>query len=397
VVDDDRRRDNRRRLLVLVTLILALDTLLYGLVVPFLPGHATGLGLDGSEAGLLFATYALTQVVTIVAALRFAHRVRPAALLMGGVVGMGLSSVIFALAAESVPGLFVARAVQGVATVVWIAGPALVVARFPENERGRAIGLVLLGGSLGSLFGPPLGGVLYDIGGFATPFMAVVGLCALLLAVLRMHHGVFDTPDRPIAPRRSIGELIGLPNMVPTLVVVLVGASLLGLLELMLPLQLTAVLGSTPLENGLVFGAAVLGYGVTAPFSGIISDRMGRLHASTIGLVCVVPILIVFPLCTTWIGLIAVSATFGASIGFTLSPTMPAMADADDAAGGSKDYTAVYALHGLIYSGGLFLGPSLGSYLVDQTGLKATLFGLAAMSTLVAVFALAATRRAPAA
>ena len=45
--------------LIVVTLAIFTDMLVYGLVVPILPGYASSLGVSQTAIGLLFACYAI--------------------------------------------------------------------------------------------------------------------------------------------------------------------------------------------------------------------------------------------------------------------------------------------------------------------------------------------------
>jgi EmrB/QacA subfamily drug resistance transporter len=79
-----------------------------------------------------------------------------------GVLGFGVTSLVCALA-PTIEILVVGRALQGVAgALLTPAALAVIVATFPPDERGRAIGAWTAWGGIGTVLGPLLGGQLVD-------------------------------------------------------------------------------------------------------------------------------------------------------------------------------------------------------------------------------------------
>jgi EmrB/QacA subfamily drug resistance transporter len=79
-----------------------------------------------------------------------------------GVTGFGVTS-IFCAVAPTVELLVVARALQGVfGALLTPAALAVIVATFPPEERGRAVGAWTAWGGMGTVLGPLIGGQLVD-------------------------------------------------------------------------------------------------------------------------------------------------------------------------------------------------------------------------------------------
>jgi EmrB/QacA subfamily drug resistance transporter len=79
-----------------------------------------------------------------------------------GVLGFGVTSLLCALA-PTIEVLVAARALQGVAgAVLTPAALAVIVATFPPDERGKAIGAWTAWGGIGTVLGPVIGGQLVD-------------------------------------------------------------------------------------------------------------------------------------------------------------------------------------------------------------------------------------------
>src|SRR5918992_2246885 len=81
---------------------------------------------------------------------------------IAGVAGFGGTSLFCALA-PTIETLVAARALQGVAgALLTPAALAVIVATFPPDERGRAVGAWTAWGGIGTVLGPVIGGQLVD-------------------------------------------------------------------------------------------------------------------------------------------------------------------------------------------------------------------------------------------
>ena len=104
-----------------------------------------------------------------------------------GVAGFGVASLLCALA-PTVELLVVARGLQGVAgALLTPASLAIIVAVFPESERGAAIGSWTAWGGIGYLLGPIIGGQIVDSASWRWVFALNVPLVLLTLALARQY------------------------------------------------------------------------------------------------------------------------------------------------------------------------------------------------------------------
>jgi EmrB/QacA subfamily drug resistance transporter len=100
-----------------------------------------------------------------------------------GVGGFGVASLLCALA-PTVETLIVARGLQGVSgALLTPASLAIIVAVFPENERGAAIGSWTAWGGIGYLAGPIIGGQIIDSVSWRWVFALNVPLVLITLAL----------------------------------------------------------------------------------------------------------------------------------------------------------------------------------------------------------------------
>lgn len=175
---------NRKNLLIL-SFTLVVVMLGFGMVIPIFPFFVQRLGAGGSALGLLVATGALTQLLFGPLWGSVSDRAGRKPILMVGILGYGLSMVLFGLSTE----LWMLFASQGLSGVLASATTVAAMAYIGDStgEKERAGGMGALGGAagLGIILGPGLGGWLAG-GSLSTPFFiaAAMSLVSMLLIVL---------------------------------------------------------------------------------------------------------------------------------------------------------------------------------------------------------------------
>lgn len=389
---------HRRALLAIAAGTAFEDTLVYGLIVPFMPAHAERIGLDDTGVALLLACYGLGGLVSVAGVRPLARRFGARAMMLAGLVGLALATLAFWLA-EGVPALFGARAAQGAAAgVAWTLGPAMVAERFGPDERGAAMGLVVGASAVGFLCGPAVGGALYSLGGYGLPFAVVlvttVAFAGVALVVLPK-----DPPRSPAADDREPGFAATLRRPPVRLLALLVVAAavLLSALEPIVPLLLHRRFETSAWVNGLVFSAALLVYSLLSPLVGRASDRVGRLNICAIGLATTAVTYGAVALAPSVIWAAVAMGAVGITIALTMTPTMPAMADLLDGATAGRDggtgYVLLYQIYNLSYGVGVLLGPLVAAGLLTVSA-TASLVGLGGAAS-IAGLALMLHVRAP--
>ena len=230
------------------------------------------------------------------------------------------------------------RILQGIGGAATQAiGAAVVIDAFPDNERGRAMGWVLMAVSAGLVAGPIAGGVLVGTIGWRWIFYinVPVGIASLALGLRSLPH------SEPTGPHRF--DLMGAASLVAGLMLLLFGlnriqatglaapiafapvvtgiillggflwwqrrssaptidlemfrvrefsaatlASLfsfagLASLVLLLPFYLERGLGLTPIEVGLVLVTIPALMGIIGPAAGALADRLGPRPVASVG------------------------------------------------------------------------------------------------------------------
>jgi MFS family permease len=145
------------------------------------------LGFSAVELTLIFATYAIFLVPSLVVFGQLSDRVGRRRVIAAGLVGGAVSLALFA-SADSTPWLFAARAVQGLATgLMTAAAAAALVELEPEGHHGRAAVATILGNNGGSGAGPLVAGMLaqWAPDRLVLPYLVGIGCIGFaLLAVL---------------------------------------------------------------------------------------------------------------------------------------------------------------------------------------------------------------------
>jgi MFS transporter, DHA1 family, solute carrier family 18 (vesicular amine transporter), member 1/2 len=366
-------RSSRATAVVFVTLATFADLVAYSVCVPVLPDLARRLGASPAEIGLMFGSFGVTLLLVSVPMGAASDRTGRRLPLVVGMLALAGSTLLFARA-DSLPLLFVARMIQGAADgVTWVVGFALIADCYGPEDRGRVMGYVMSGTSLGIIAGPSIGGWLYDAGGVALPFQFVAALalvCASGFVAIR------PPTDRERSARPSIWSVISVPPVAVCGAVIVVAASTLAMLEPVLPLFFDRQLGLTPSQIGLLFGTAAVASTLMPLVYGPMIARWGARRLTLTGLV----------LTAIWMPTMVAASSFGTAlaliviqwmaIALFVTPSLAYMAEATAFAGGDA-YGIGYGIYNTAWAIGLLGGPSLGGWLFDRIGFPLLVTGWA--------------------
>jgi DHA1 family inner membrane transport protein len=177
-----------------------------------LPEMSVGLGVTESQIGLTVSVFALTVVVSSTPITYLTRRVPRHALVVIVLVILAASALLSAFAANYAL-LIVSRIVGGVAHgVFWSVVGAYTAYLVPKEKLGRAVAIVLGGGSLAFVLGVPLATALGAALGWRLTFgvlaaLALVGAAFLYRFVPRVDHlaqnQLVSTPTGSIAILRD--------------------------------------------------------------------------------------------------------------------------------------------------------------------------------------------------
>ena len=222
----------------------------------------------------------------------------------------------------------------------------------------------------GTLVGPPLGGLLFEWGGYRLPFFVAAAVALAIGLALAL---LLERPALPARSRRSM--LLRLVRDRPVLVVagaIVIHAGALTLLEPTLPLHLQQRFDASPGLIGLLFGVSTLAYGVGTPLSGMLADHWNRAGVMALGLASTALVLPLLALPDSLTGTGVIMALVGFASGLVLVPALPMLADRVDRLGGGA-YASLYAILNIAYAIGMIAGPIVGSLVAELVDLLAAL------------------------
>lgn len=191
----------RKAALVFIFVVVLLDVLAFGLIIPVLP-HLIEDFVGGNTAhaaywvGAFGVIFAAIQFVTapVQGALSDRYGRRPVILL--SCLGLGLDFVLMALA-DTLPLLLLGRVIAGITSASFTTANAYIADVVPPERRAKSYGMIGAAFGIGFIAGPLLGGWLGDIH-LRLPFWFAAGL-----ALLNFGYGLLVLPESLPPARRT--------------------------------------------------------------------------------------------------------------------------------------------------------------------------------------------------
>lgn len=346
--------------LIVAVMALFTDMLLVSLAIPVLPLLPAVVESGSAWTGVLFASYSLSMVIATIFAGYMVDRSGPKTPLLVGLIGMGASTLLFAVG-QPFWLLMVARLAQGFSGgITWVAAFALIAATTPIEKRGQSMGMALGITSVAFLIGPPLAGVMVNAWGTASPFLLAAGI-AVIDGILRL----WLVKDVAVSDDDMGGPLtvLRVPGSWSIVALVVFGAALPAAIEPILPLHLKV----DELTVGLLYSVAAVISMVVNPFAGSLITKVPSRTLAAIGVVVGVSALILMAQAITpMIAAIALGLmAIGGSFAFTPANTLiseQGIKSQPPTLGGT------FALSNLAYGAGMTIGPLLSGFGAQERG-----------------------------
>jgi len=354
---------------ILVAVAVFIDLLLYGLVVPIVPGYARSLGAGAGLLGIVFAAYAVGLFAVSPVAALLTERLGARWVLVVSEAGVVLSTLVWAQARD-VAMLVAARAFQGAAAALtWTAGMALVAATYAPPRRGRVMSWLMIAMAAGSVLGAPAGGVLADAFGYRAPFLltacpAAAGMLAFWRLLPRSPAG--QAGGKVITSART---LLARGSSRSTLLAVLGASTAVSMAEPFLPLRLHHNLNLSVGAIGMLFGLMMMAFAVASPLATALGNRIGPTRLMAAGLAGIVLLMPILALASSVLAESCGLAGLGICLALVLTPALTVLGGVVDAT--SVGYGMTYALFNIVYAGGMLLGPVEGGLISQGLGLTA--------------------------
>ena len=285
--------------LLIIFLIVFIDLLGFGIVIPILPSYAQGVfHASDFTVGMLVASFSFMQLVFTPFWGRLSDRIGRKPVLMIGLANTVIGYVLFGFA-HTLPMLFFSRMLAGLGGANISAAQAYIADVTPVHERAKGMGLIGAAFGLGFVFGPVIGGLLSTYG-YAVPGFAAAGLSTIALILT---YTVLPEPERDSSIAR-VSTAFSLRGFTDTLRKPRIG--LLLILFFLVTFAYANIYATFPIlarsdfhygdhEIGFLFGfigivGALTQGGLIRLFSGKVSERTLFLAGSAmtmIGLVCI--------------------------------------------------------------------------------------------------------------
>lgn len=166
-----------------IFLIVFIDLMGFGLILPLLPFIAERYNASPEQIGLLAATYSLFQFISAPILGRLSDRYGRKKLLVISQLGTFLGFILLGLA-NSLPLLFLARIIDGITGGNISIAQAYIADSTTKENRAKGMGLIGAAFGLGFIVGPSMGGLLANFG-YSVPAYVAAGI-SLITVVITM-------------------------------------------------------------------------------------------------------------------------------------------------------------------------------------------------------------------
>ena len=289
-----------RNIIILLAVSVAVMMTGYGIIIPVFAKRLPDFDGGVEELALMTMTFGVGQLVAAPFMGALADRVGRKPLILVGLASFVFINIGF-LFARSSELFIVIRGLEGIFTAgLFPASLGAVGDIVPENRRAQWVGIVMGSYGAGIIFGPVIGGILFDAWGFEAPFIASAGAGGLaFVGALVM---VPETRDRvarlrgELRHRREMAaraiQRVGFMESIPKPLYVF-GALLFldfgavfgfAFVEPEMVFYMYEDLEWTPTLFGLVVGAYGLSMMLGQMTLGQLSDRFGRRPIIVVGL-----------------------------------------------------------------------------------------------------------------
>ena len=335
-----------------------------------------GNAAEDASIGILFASKAIVQLLVNPLSGTVIDRMGYEKPMMFGLSILFLSTSVFAFG-SSYGVLFFARSLQGVGSAFAdTSGLAMIADRYKEdNSRSQAQGIALAFISFGSLFAPPFGGFLYELGGKTTPFL-LLSTIALIDGMMLLFVMQPESTERKILqeggerPKGTpIYKLIMDPYIAICAGCLVVANVSLAFLEPTIALWMKDTMQSSEWEMGVVWLPAffphVLGVFITVKLARSMPKYQWLYSA--IGLLLEGSSCLLIPFCKSYLTVMIplMIQCFGiALVDTAILPTLGYLVDTRH----TSVYGSVYAIADISYSLAYALGPVMAGGVMASIG-----------------------------
>lgn len=268
---------------ILLASILVLAGLSLSLLGPFYPSHALTKGVSITQSGLVFASVFAAAVIATPICGQYVHLGGPKIFFIHGALVIGFGNIAFGLL-DQTDNTYIFLGFSFAIRIFIAFGEGAILAsaytlaaqQASKKHEGKLIAIAEACFGIGTMFGPSVGGILFQLGGFPLPFILCGGLILVfMVASIFLIKDCHDQYELLEEDERLVGwsEILSTPG-IPISMFALTFAGTAwswysGTLEPFLE-QKFHVHSS---EVGLIFMTFSVGYTFFTPIFGILMDK----------------------------------------------------------------------------------------------------------------------------
>ena len=263
------------------------------LLSPFYPTEALSKGVSVTQSGLVLGSVFITTIIFTPIVGKYIDILGARKFLIIGCFIVGVGNVSFGFLAD-VNNTNTFFALSIVIRVITAIGEAAVApASYPlaskqvsKENSGKAIAAAEACFGVGTMFGPSLGGILYDLGGFPLPFWISGGLAIVtsILSLLLLKDDSTQYDNLEDTKKVSWWEILKAPGVLISVFALAFSGSAWAWYSASLEPWLKEEFGLSSSSTGLVLMTFGLVYTIFTPLCGFLADRgMDGLIAMTVG------------------------------------------------------------------------------------------------------------------
>ncbi|GMR30156.1 hypothetical protein PMAYCL1PPCAC_00351, partial [Pristionchus mayeri] len=373
-----------------VVMMLALanlcSTVAFSCIAPFYPAEAKLKGMSESQTGIVFGIFEL--VMFIVAPLFGKNMIRIGSknMFTFGLGLTGVTAILFGFLNYLPEGpLFfwfslLVRCLEAIGDAAFVTSSFAISARCFPGRISVIVGIMETFAGLGFTAGPLIGGFLYEMGGFQTPFLV---LGTILIGATVLSCLLIDSHDDDPVDENAKGmlDMLRIPHIWLMVFAIIVCSISLSFLDPTLEAHLRTF-NLTPTLVGLMFLLCGGVYTLSAPFWGFLIDRFHCTDALMLfgAIFTILAMFIIGPApfmpFDKDLVVIGVALTIlGLAAGALYIPTFQGCLDVVKLHGFDDSFQTYGCVSGVFqsaFSFGGFIGPTVGGSVVQRMGFEWT-------------------------
>lgn len=385
--------------MVILFLVVFIDLMGFGLIIPLLPFYAEYFQASPDVVGMVMATYSFAQFLAAPMWGRLSDRVGRRPVLLVSLAGAVVAYIGLGLV-DSLWMLFAARALGGAMAGNIAAAFAYVADVTTPDNRARGMGLIGAAFGLGFIAGPAIGGILAGPdplnADYQTPAFAAAGLsiAALALAAARLKESLAPEMRARALVKRSrwlqFRDVLGRPKVGLLIALSFLATFVFAGMETTFAMWSRRQFGWGPEQNGYLFASVgFLAAAIQGGLVGRLAGTFGEARLITHGAAALAAGMVLLPFSDSLIVLAAsmILMVYGFSI---INPSLNSLISLQ---AGKDEQGSVFGVSRSATTFARVVGPIWAGFLFATLGKDWPYFGGALVMAAVVILSLRISRR----